>query len=63
MCGCTLIVEPTLKEYVMFIREQTIEWCNAPFTEAAHEDRLRLIPQLYGAIDVAVDWFAMWRGV
>ncbi len=47
----------------MFIREQTIEWCNAPFTEAAHEDRLRLIPHLYGAIDVAVDWFAMWRGV
>lgn len=47
----------------MFIREQTIEWCNAPFTEAAHEDRLRLIPKLYGAIDVAVDWFAMWRGV
>ena len=47
----------------MFIRDQTVDWCNAAFTDAAHEDRRRTVPRLYGAIDVAVDWFAMWRGV
>ena len=44
----------------MFIRDQTCEWCNLAFVDVAQSAKPAF---LRGAIDLQLDWYAMWRMV